>query len=348
MWGDVKKRVSGAAGLPLALVLPVLSALLFVLVLFSAGAGFVRIPASEVLTHILRPPLDGQGEALNPVVIREVRLPRIVAAVAVGGGLALSGAVFQGILMNPLADPYTLGVSAGAAFGAGLALWLKLDLFGPHTVPLIAFAGAAATLAAVILLSSASGGLGSSNLILSGIIVAAILSAGISFIKYAADEEVSLIVAWLMGSLSGRTWSEIVPVGLVLVAGFPLCLFFARDLNLLALGRQTAASLGVATERVSLVLLLTAALIAAVCVSISGIIGFVGLLVPHLMRAVVGPDHRRLLPAALLAGAILLLGADTVTRAWLPHEVPVGVLTALIGGPFFCWVFRRQSGGRLT
>jgi iron complex transport system permease protein len=332
---------------PLPLLLAGLTALLCALVVWSAGAGYVRVPAGEVLRHLIHRAPAGQPGALNPVVIREVRLPRIAAAAAVGGGLALSGAVFQGILMNPLADPYTLGVSAGAAFGAGIALWLRFERFGAHSVPLAAFAGAVATLAAVILLSSASGGLGSSNLILAGIIVSAILSAGVSFVKFAADEEVALIVAWLMGSLSGRTWGDLLPLAAVLAIGFPLCLFFARDLNLLALGRHTAASLGVAPERVSLLLLLAASLIAAVCVSISGIIGFVGLLVPHLMRTLTGPDHRRLLPAVLLAGAILLLGADTVTRALLPQELPVGVLTALLGGPFFCWVFRRQSAGRL-
>jgi iron complex transport system permease protein len=147
-----------------------------------------------------------------------------------------------------------------------------------------------------------------------------------------------------MGSLSGRTWADLAPLTVTLALVFPLCLTLSRDLNLLALGRQSAASLGVATGPVSLALLVAASLLAAVCVSVSGIIGFVGLLVPHLLRAVTGPDHRRLLPAALLAGAVLLLAADTVTRTLLPQEVPVGVLTALIGGPFFCYLFYRRHG----
>ena len=240
-----------------------------------------------------------------------------------------------------------MGVSAGAAFGAALALLLNLSVAGIYSVPVCAFIGATATLVLVVYLSASAGGANANNLILSGIIVAAILSAGISYLKFVADEQVSVIIFWLMGSFVWKTWSDVGLCSAFLRVGLAVFLFYARDLNLLCLGRRAAASLGVDDRRVPWILLVTASLVAAACVSVSGIIGFVGLLVPHMMRALVGPDNRRLLIFSLFSGAILLLLADTVTRTVLPHEIPIGVLTALIGGPFFCYLFRkRRTGGR--
>jgi len=313
--------------------------------------GYINIPVGAVVKIILSRISDQPSwieglDRLFPVVVVDVRLPRILSAAIVGGGLAISGVVFQGILLNPLADPYPLGVSAGAAFGASLALLLNIGLLGSYSVPLLAFVGAVGTLLFVIYLSSSSGGVSSNNLILSGIIVAAILSAGISFLKYIADEQVAVIIFWLMGSFGSKTWTD-VWLTLVLVGiGFGVFIFYARDLNLMSLGNRTASSLGVDTRKVTITLLITASLVAAICVSVSGIIGFVGLLVPHMMRLITGPDNRRLVPVSLLAGAILLLVADTITRAVLPSEIPIGVLTALIGGPFFCYVFRKQQTAR--
>ena len=282
-----------------------------------------------------------------PVVIMDVRLPRILTAAVVGGGLALSGVIFQAILLNPLADPYTLGVSSGAAFGASLALVANLSALGHFSVPLFAFAGAIAAMAAVLYLASANGRYTPTSLILSGVIIAAILSAGIGFIKYLADEQVSVIIFWLMGSFTSKTWSDVGVTLAVTVIGLGVAIFFSRDLNIISLGRKSAESLGVNTSKTRKILLITATLVTAVCVSVSGIIGFIGLIIPHLMRFVAGPDNRALLPLSVLAGAMLLLMADTVTRAVLPSEVPIGVLTSLIGGPFFCYIFRRrQLGGR--
>jgi iron complex transport system permease protein len=343
--GDLKN-----ARLRLSVLLSMLGAILALAIIVSAGMGYVRLSFAEVAT-ILASKVCGMPawiagmDPLLPTVVMEVRLPRILSAAIVGGGLALSGVVFQGILLNPLADPYTLGISAGAAFGASLALLLNLGAMTLWSVPLCAFFGAAATLALVIYLSASAGGFSSNNLILSGIIVAAILSAGISFLKYLADEQVAVIIFWLMGSFVSRTWMDAGMTLAALCLGLAVAVFYARDLNLISLGKRSAASLGVDTRRTPLVLLVTASLVAAVCVCISGIIGFVGLLVPHMMRSVTGPDNRRLVPVATLAGAILLLCADTVTRAVLPSEVPIGVLTALIGGPFFCYIFRRRQSG---
>jgi iron complex transport system permease protein len=329
----------------------VLFLMLAALVVISSGLGYMRISFSDVLRIVLAKLLgmdsllDGVN-SLFPVVITDVRLPRILTAASVGAGLALSGVVFQGILLNPLADPYTLGVSAGAALGASFALWLNIGIWGIWSVPLFAFIGSGLTLLAVIYLASSSAGLSSNNLILSGIIVSAILSAGVSFIKYMVDEQVSVIIFWLMGSFGSKTWTDVwLTVG-ALTTGVCVCGYFSRELNVMALGSRTAASLGVDTRKVRMILLITASLVSAVCVSVSGIIGFVGLLVPHIMRTLTGPDNQRLILVSLFAGAILLLGTDTITRAVLPHEIPIGVLTALTGGPFFCYIYRkRQTGG---
>ena len=317
----------------------------------STAMGYIKLPAADVIKIIMfklsgRLSLIEGMDKLFPVVVFEVRLPRILSAAIVGAGLAISGVVFQGILLNPLADPYTLGVSAGAAFGASLAILLNIGFMGTASVPLFAFIGAVATLFFVMYLSASGGGVSSTNLILSGIIVAAILSAGISFLKYIADEQVAVIIFWLMGSFGSKTWTDVGLTFLFVGCGFLIFMFFARDLNLMSLGDRTASSLGVDTHKVTLMLLVTASMIAAICVSVSGIIGFVGLLVPHMMRLLTGPDNRRLIPISLLAGAILLLAADTITRAVLPSEIPIGVLTALIGGPFFCYIFRKQQKTR--
>lgn len=349
----LRKKQTGFQRLRFAPLWPQLAAMAAVLLLLAgiaAGMGHVQVGLIEVF-RIAGSALTGIGElagGIDPVAraaLIEVRLPRILCAALVGGALGVSGAVYQGILLNPLADPYTLGVSAGAAFGASIALLLNLHALGAFSVPVFAFIGAVCTLAAVMYLAASAGGYGSSNLILAGIIVAAILSAGISFIKYLADERVSVIIFWLMGSLASKTWVDAGLCAAVTGVGTLFCLLFARDLNLISLGTRTAASMGASVNRISPALLVCVSLMAAVCVSISGIIGFVGLLVPHLVRGVCGPDHRRLIPLSLGCGAVLLLAADTVTRAVLPSELPIGVLTALIGGPFFCWVFRRRQMG---
>ena len=328
-----------------------LTLLLLSVILISTGMGYIKIPLPAVAKIIFAKIfgnlswLQGLDEVF-PVVIFDVRLPRILTAALVGAGLAMSGVVFQGILLNPLADPYTLGVSAGAAFGAALAILLNIHFLGTYSIPLFAFIGAASTLLFVIYLSSSAAGLSSNNLILSGIIVAAILSAGISFLKYVADEQVAVIIFWLMGSFGSKTWTDVALIISIVCIGFFVFIYYARDLNLMSLGNRSAASLGVDTGRVTLVLLAMASFVAAVCVAVSGIIGFVGLLVPHIVRLITGPDNKKLLPVSMLAGAILLLCADTITRAVLPSEIPIGVLTALIGGPFFCYIFRKQQKSR--
>lgn len=320
-------------------------------VVIATGMGYIHIPASDIL-RIIYSAASGNQDAISqldatlPYVVLEVRLPRILTAALVGAGLALSGVIYQGILLNPLADPYTLGISSGAAFGASLALLANLTMLGHFSTPVFAFCGAIITLAIVMRLSTFNGQISAQTLILSGVIVGAILSAGISFLKYLADEQVAIIIFWLMGSFSSSTWNGTLLVAGAVVLGSMICLFYSRDLNIMSLGRRSSDSLGVDTALVRRILLLTASFITAVCVAVTGIIGFIGLIVPHLMRYLVGPDNRKLLPVSALAGAILLLAADTVTRAVLPVEVPIGVLTALIGGPFFCIIFRQKQKGK--
>ena len=335
------------------LILMLLGLFLAAAIILATGMGFLAITPLEVI-QVLWAKISGtvlmtEINPTFPFVIMDVRLPRILTSAIVGGGLAVAGAVFQAILLNPLADPYTLGVSSGAAFGASLALVLSiLGITVPVivSVPLFAFLGAVATLVVVFALAAPDGRLSSNTLILSGVIVAAILSAGIGFIKYLADEQVGVIVFWLMGSFVGRTWSDVVLTAIFVLPGLLLMLYFGRDLNIMALGGRTADTLGVDSRRVKKTLLVCASLMTAVCVSVSGIIGFVGLIVPHLLRLILGPDNRLLIPACFFGGAILLLTADTITRAWLPTELPIGVLTSLIGGPFFCYIFRKKQLGQ--
>jgi len=331
-----------------AILLPLLTLFLGALMVVATGMGYVSIAPDQVLEALWNG-LRGTVEHIDPLyqsIILDVRLPRIITALSVGFGLAVAGAVFQGLLLNPLADPFTLGVSSGSAFGAALALLLGFTFFGPTTLCFTAFLGAVTTLFAVIRMAGRDGELAPTNLILSGVIVSAILSAGISFIKYMADERVAAIVFWLMGSFVSRTWLDATLTAATGALGFLICLYYAQDLNIMSLGARSAKSLGVNTGKVRLILLLTASLISAVCVSVSGVIGFVGLIMPHLMRLAIGPDNRWLLPASGLGGAILLLGADTLSRAVLPNEVPIGVLTALIGGPVFCWLFSKSRRRR--
>jgi len=318
-------------------------------VILSTGMGYINIPASEIikviLSHISNNHLT--TSTIPQVVIMDVRLPRILTAALVGGGLAVAGVIFQAILLNPLADPYTLGVSSGAAFGASLALVANITFLGHFSVPLFAFIGALGTIAAVLFLASSEGQYSPNTLILAGVIVAAILAAGIGFIKYLADEQVSVIIFWLMGSFASRTWADVGITCIFTLSTLLIAMYYSRDLNIMALGMRSAKSLGVNTVRTRKILIITASLVTAVCVSVSGIIGFIGLIIPHLMRFISGPDNRRLLPLSFLAGALLLLGADTISRAILPSEIPIGILTSLIGGPFFCYIFRRKQLGRM-
>lgn len=322
-------------------------ALLFISLLVYAGMGYIKIPVKEVFDILfnLGPEKSGTTEW---IIIREVRLPRIIVSMIAGVALSLSGLVFQGVLLNPLADPYTLGISAGASFGAALAIILKLTFLGVFTVPIMAFIFAIISLGMVLKMATFGGKINSVSLILSGVIIGAFFSAGLTFTKYIAGDEVASIVFWLMGSFSSKTWSEAVILGIVTFFGICVFIYYGEEMNILSLGEKNALSMGINTSRVRKILLVTASIISAVSVSVCGIIGFVGLIVPHLMRFLVGTDNRKLIFICALWGAIILSGADNLVRAVLPNEIPIGIMTSLLGAPFFAFIFRKRlSGGRL-
>lgn len=327
----------------------VLTGVLAVSMILSAGLGYIKISPAEIVQIIgatLGATLPDTIDPSYPFVIMEVRLPRIFSAALVGGGLAVAGCVFQSLLQNPLADPYTLGISSGAAFGASLAIMLLIvgiSLPAAVVIPLSAFAGAILTLAAVFSLAAPSSRLSSNSLILSGIIVSAILSAGISFIKFLADEQVNAIIFWLMGSFIGKNWSDVLLLTLLILPCTIVLIIYAREMDIMTFGDRTSESLGIQTGKIRRFILVVASLSTSACVAVSGIIGFVGLIVPHFVRMILGPSNRLLIPCSFLCGCILLLFADTLTRVYLPTEIPIGVLTALIGGPLFCYIFRKTQ-----
>jgi iron complex transport system permease protein len=281
------------------------------------------------------------------LIVADMRLPRALLALAAGAGLAISGVIFQGILRNPLADSFTLGVSGGAAFGAALAISLgATGAFMGFALPLAAFAGATAALGAVLLIGRIGGGLKSETLVLAGVVTSAFLAALIALVKALDEASVTGIVFWIMGSFQGRGWTETAILTPGLGIGCAVAFALRRELDMLSLGDSQAGRLGLSAARVRLILLLAAGWITASCVAVSGIVGFVGLIVPHLCRLLLGAGHGRILPTAALCGALLLLWSDTAARTILPGgvELPVGVITALLGGPFFCCILGKRMG----
>jgi iron complex transport system permease protein len=317
----------------------------------SSGLGSFKTPYRSILRLWAAPFFPALAAGMDSTVryiVINVRLARICLSFLVGGALGLAGTVYQGVLLNPLADPFTLGISTGAAFGASLAILVGLGgahFLGVSALPAAAFAGALLALYLVYMLGSIDGQIHAVTIVLAGIIVSTFLSAMISLLKSLNEDSVSTIVFWIMGSLAGKSWAHVLLVLPYLAAGTIAVCCFTRELDLLSLGDIQAQQLGVNVQQVRFWLLLTASLITASAVAVSGIIGFVGLVIPHLMRLALGPKHRVLVPAALLSGGLLVLISDSIARTILPggEEIPVGVVTALIGGPFFCYLLLRRK-----
>lgn len=286
-------------------------------------------------------------DALHQQIVWELRVPRVVLAGIVGAGLSLAGAALQGLLRNPLADPYIIGISSGASFGAVLVMTLGSATVLGLTTSAAAFIGALALLATVFAFAQRAGSFTDMRLVLSGVALGYVAMAGTSFLQLQAEPgEIRGILFWMMGSVAGARWDMlIVPAATLLVAGGWL-LGQGRGLNALALGDDDAVAVGVDLRRFRLGLLLTSAILTAVAVSVAGGVGFVGLIVPHALRLLVGADHRRLLPVTAVAGALFLIAVDLLARTiGSPNEYPLTIFTALVGGPFFLWLM-RTSGGR--
>ncbi|MFH5185925.1 FecCD family ABC transporter permease [Paenibacillus sp. TAB 01] len=319
---------------------------------FSLSIGTVRLPLLQVwgiLAHHV-PWIHGyvtpDWQASADQIIWRVRLPRVVLAICVGASLGIAGAAFQGVLRNPLASPYTLGVSSGAAVGASFLILtgLQFALLGSWSVPVVAFVTGGISLVIVIALARSDGKLQRETVILSGVVMQAFLGSFVSLMVAMSKQVVNEIVFWLMGSLALRGWAYSGVMLPYLAVGALILLGYGRSMNLFALGERQAAHLGVHVERTKLVVLIAATLVTAAAVSVSGVVAFVGLIVPHLLRLMIGADYRLLLPLSLLGGALYVLWADTLARTVLsPMEIPLGVVTALLGAPFFAYLLRRQK-----
>ena len=320
--------------------LTLLLALLALALLVALRMGAVPLDVGEVIRAV-----RGEGDPAAVAIVRELRLPRSILAALVGAALAISGATFQALLRNPLAEPYILGVSGGAALGAVVVIVLGLAT-SPVVLALAAFAGAMVAILAVLRIAVAvDRALDTRILLLAGVVAAAFFNACILLaLTFADTESFRSAIFWMMGSFSGASWSGTGALALYLIPGACLLLALARPLDLLSIGEDTATHLGVRVDRVKLVAYGGASLLTAASVAVAGVIGFVGLVIPHFLRLLWGEGHRFLLPASALLGAAFMVATDALARTVAaPVEVPVGVLTAFIGVPFFLWVLRRPT-----
>ncbi|MFJ8477066.1 FecCD family ABC transporter permease [Kitasatospora sp. NPDC094011] len=334
------------------LITATLATALVLCALLAAGTGAYHIPLGDILASAAHR-LGVGGHALDRVpesVLWNVRLPRVTLALLVGGSLGCAGALMQGVFGNPLAEPAVIGVSSGGAVGAVACIVLGLDALGSWTVTVFAFGSGLLTVYTVYLMARAGGRTEVVTLILTGVAVNAFCGALIGLLLFTADSAaISQVTFWQLGSLSQAGWGKVLAVLPFAVVGLAVAPLYARKLDLLALGERPARHLGVDVERMRLTLITVVALLTAAAVAVSGVIGFVGLVVPHLLRMLAGPGHRFLLPASALGGALVLVAADLAARTLAaPAELPLGVLTALIGSPFFFWLLRRtrtKQGG---
>jgi len=331
-----------------ATVLAALFAALLLAMLVAVGFGAVRLGAGEITGALVRA-ITGEARAAGDAVIVDIRLPRVLLAALVGACLASAGVLYQALFRNPLADPYILGMSAGAGLGAVIALTATASVtavrFG--AVPAGAFAGAVLTIVLVVRLASLRGTLDVTSLLLAGVAISYALSAVTSFVMVFFRESMASVVFWMMGGLTAASWPYVLMVTPMLLIGLAIPMAATRELNLMLLGEERAGELGVDVERFKQVLLGAGALLVAAAVAVSGLIGFVGLMTPHMVRLAIGPDHRVLLPASALGGALVMVLADLAARTVLaPVEVPVGIVTAFVGAPFFIWLLVRGNSRR--
>lgn len=340
----------GTRGKPLAVTLLVLTVLLAASATAGLAIGSVQVPPGQVwgiVTHAL-----GAGWAepdwsrARETIVLDVRAPRVLLGAVTGAGLAVVGTAMQALVRNPLAEPYLLGVSSGASLGAVAVIVLGVSVFGPVSLSAAAFAGALGALLLVYATARTGGRITSVRLVLSGVAVAAVLTAVMNLLLLTTGRgnEARAVLAWTLGGLGGVDWGALWLPGAALLLGIGVLLVQARKLNLLLAGEEAATTMGLDVTRFRARMFVLLSLVTGVLVAAAGPIGFVGLMLPHIVRLFVGGDHRRVLPTAALGGAVFLIWADIAARTIAaPMEIPVGVLTALCGGPFFLWLMRRDA-----
>ncbi|MDR7870600.1 MAG: iron chelate uptake ABC transporter family permease subunit [Tissierellaceae bacterium] len=330
---------------------------LLILLIFSIGLfttiGTAKVGVLDIFKIIGSkiPLLKGHIDISNIAdsaksIIWNIRLPRVLLGAIIGASLSVAGAAFQGMFKNPMADPYVIGISSGAALGAAIAIVLKINIsfFTVSPITIFAFIGALLAVFTVYNIARVKNKVPVTTLLLAGVAVGQFLTAIMSFIMIISDKDMVKITYWTLGSLTGKGWDPVLGIFIPSIVCIIVICFFARDLNILLTGEESAQSLGVDVERTKTYILLLGTFITAISVSVSGIIGFVGLIIPHIVRLLIGPDHRILLPASALLGSIFMIFADTIARTLIsPIEIPVGIITALFGGPFFIYLLRSKK-----
>jgi iron complex transport system permease protein len=355
MPGTLRYVVAGDRSSRARLVIVLLGLGLVLTMLFSLASGASDASAVSVVRNWLFGAAEGTDvlSIRDNIIVYDIRLPRVVLGALVGAALAVSGAVMQGLFRNPLADPGLIGVSAGASLGAvavivlgGTMLAPLTAVFGTFTLPLAAFFGGLVTTLVLYQVATRQGRTSVATMLLAGIALAALAMALTGVLIFMADDrQLRDLTFWQLGSLAGATWQKIGAVGPVIAAAMIAVPFLARGLNALALGEATASHLGISVQRLKYIAILSVSAAVGSAVAVSGGIGFVGIVVPHLLRLLIGPDNRYLLPASALLGAALLLLADSVARTIVaPAELPIGIVTALAGAPFFLWILLRKRG----
>lgn len=316
---------------------------LILVFIISISIGSTYIPFNKVLNILL---FNESGMESFELIIKRIRLPRIILSFMVGSGLAVAGVIFQGVIRNPMVDPYIVGISAGAGTGVTIAVitGVNWNFLGLHTLPLMAFMGAIVTVFVVYRLAITNNKLPVMTFLLAGVAMGFVLNAIQSFLMVIDADNVHKIVYWLMGSVASGGWQDIKMILPYYLVGLVPILFYLKDLNIILLGEESAQYLGVEVERIKKILIVSATLVTASVVAVSGSIGFIGLVVPHISRMLIGPDNRKLFPLAFFIGGIFLLISDNIARSLLsPLEIPVGIITALAGGPYFIYLLRKKK-----
>ena len=334
------------------IILMLFICLIFSIVIFSTmGTANIKVLDTFKIIGSKLPLIGKKMDVTNisdsyKTIILNIRLPRVLLGVLVGASLASAGAAFQGLFKNPMADPYVIGISSGAALGASIAiiLGMRSTILGLSPVSIFAFIGSLLTVFTVYYISKVKNRVPVNTLLLSGIAIGQFLTAIMSFLMVVYTKNMEKIIFWTLGSLSGKGWDPLIRISLPTIISIIILNFFARDLNVILTGEESAESLGVDVEKIKIYILILSSFITSMVVSVSGIIGFVGLIIPHIVRLIVGPDHRVLLPSSALFGGIFMIFADTIARTIIsPIEVPVGIITAMFGGPFFIYLLRKKK-----